>query len=162
MLSHAMRRRLESEKGFTLIELLIVMIILAILMAIAIPVFLGQKDKAYATGAKANARLAQETIEACVTTRTDDNYANCATNAKVAADEPSLTQAINGGGGVPSSLSMSGGGVGIYTVTSTALKGPTPVGVFTITKTLTSVQKNCSNAAGHNVCDTSLPAGQQW
>ena len=41
-----MRKRMSGEGGFTLIELLVVIIIIAILAAIAIPTFLGQRQKA--------------------------------------------------------------------------------------------------------------------
>ena len=50
----------RGEGGFTLIELLVVMIIIAILMAVAVPTFLKQKQTAVATKAKANIRQVQK------------------------------------------------------------------------------------------------------
>ena len=55
-----LRKRLEgrTEEGFTLIELMVVVLIIAILLAIAIPSFLGARSKAQDRAAQSNARNA--------------------------------------------------------------------------------------------------------
>ena len=47
---------MKSNKGFTLIELLIVVVIIGILAAIAIPKFANTKEKAYIAGMKSDLR----------------------------------------------------------------------------------------------------------
>jgi type IV pilus assembly protein PilA len=59
-----LRKRIESEKGFTLIEMLIVIIILGILLAIAVPAYLKFKDRANNNAAAADIRAMIPAVEA--------------------------------------------------------------------------------------------------
>jgi type IV pilus assembly protein PilA len=83
-----LRVRAQSESGFTLVELLVVMLILGLLAAIAIPAFFNQRDKARDAEAKSTAKTAQTAME---TYATDHNgsYAT-ATEALLGQIEPTL------------------------------------------------------------------------
>jgi type IV pilus assembly protein PilA len=65
-----LRNSQESEKGFTLIELLVVVLIIAILAAIAIPVFLRQRERGWRSQMQSDLKNAATAIE---TFGTDNN-----------------------------------------------------------------------------------------
>jgi type IV pilus assembly protein PilA len=86
-----MGRRLQGERegGFTLIELMVVVLIIAILIAIAIPTFLGARQRAQDRAAQSNLRNAL-TAEKTYYTDSQVYYATAGA-AALKAIEPSLT-----------------------------------------------------------------------
>jgi type IV pilus assembly protein PilA len=84
-----LRVRTQSESGFTLVELLVVMLIIGLLAAIAIPAFFNQRDKAKDSNAKEGVRTAQTAMETCATDN-GGSYANCTTVVKLTDIEPTL------------------------------------------------------------------------
>ncbi len=84
-----------ADSGFTLIELMVVLLILAILLAIAIPAFLGATNTANDRAAQSNLNTAQTDAKVCYTNNSQ-SYTACTTTV-LQTSESSLTFVAAGG-----------------------------------------------------------------
>jgi prepilin-type N-terminal cleavage/methylation domain-containing protein len=85
---------MKNSKGFTLIELLIVVVIIGILAAIAIPRFASTKGKAFDAAAKTDLRNAMTAQEAYFSDF--QTYAAAATDLDISAS-PNVTLTVTSG-----------------------------------------------------------------
>ena len=116
---------MRSKKGFTLIELLIVVVIIGILAAIAIPKFANTKDKAYVAAMKSDLR-------------------NLATyEEQYAADN---NGSYFSGDGAAQGFTPSQN----VTVTATVVAGPPET--WTATAAHSQSAKSCDNSSGAIIC----------
>jgi type IV pilus assembly protein PilA len=106
-----LRERSQGEGGFTLVELLVVMLILGLLAAIAIPSFFNQRDKARDADAKSSVRTAQTAVETYATDN-GGSYTGVAADADGNApyDAGSLEAIENTLGDAPGALTVTGSG----------------------------------------------------
>ena len=133
-----------------MVELLVVVVIIGILAAIALPAFTGQTRKGQDASAKNNARALAGAIEACRANR--DNYTQCDTQTQLTSDQ-----------GTPLSLSF-GSGRGQVEVTASTAKSYSAVAhsasgnTFTISRDMTgSLSRSCTTAN-----TGSCPASGSW
>ena len=100
MLARIRKSKDENDQGFTLIELLVVIIIIGILAAIAIPVFLNQRQKGWDAQAKSDLKNMATAEETYLT----DNGVYTSTLADLEAvgfkqsDDTTFTSAVGTGG----------------------------------------------------------------
>ena len=154
MLLKLRQRMAREESGFTLVELLVVMLILGLLAAIAIPSFFNQRDKARDADAKELVRTAQTAME---TYATDNGGAYTgATPAALITIEQTLNSADGGdGSGDGDALTVPALAADSYTVQVASANTPNVFRISRAANGTTTLQ--CDND-GNDGC----PADGTW
>ena len=94
---HNLKNRSKDKKGFTLAELLIVVAIIAVLVAIAVPIFTGQLEKAREATDAANLRTAYAVATVAAMEKGADVYAEVAMTQTDAGFKSDIKDSTIGG-----------------------------------------------------------------
>ena len=139
-------RPIADSRGFTLVELLVVILIIGILAAIALPAFLNQRSKAQDTEVKTALRTAVTAIAVYHM----DTQSFAATAAQLQAIEPSLLDTSN--------LTVAG------TATTYAISGDSETGTtFTVSRDAAGILTRDCSVPGLGLCKAALDAaGNRW
>jgi type IV pilus assembly protein PilA len=150
-----LRVRAQGESGFTLVELLVVMLILGLLAAIAIPSFFNQRDKARDADAKTQARTAQTAMETYATDNDGEYDSGTVTQTTLEGIEATLADAT-----ITVSTPTGTGDTALnsYTVTADSSTGND----FSVTRHSDGTTENTCTAAGEAGCPGSGGGTGNW
>lgn len=140
--------RRNDESGFTLIELMVVVLIIAILLAIAIPTFLGARGKAQNRAAQSNLRNALTAEKTYYT----DAQAYSALSSDITKIEPNLVFDTDSTKGIV--LVQPVGSADVICLTRTSASGD----VFAIWESATVGVKYGKTALDASSCTATAPA----
>jgi type IV pilus assembly protein PilA len=153
-----LRKRREDDEGFTLIELMVVVLIIAILIAIAIPTFLGARQRAQDRAAQSNVRNAFTAEKTFYT----DGQAYTQLTSDMTAIEPSLTYTTTA-----ASLASSGNLIYLHATTTTTTNDTVVLGALSGSGKCFWLQDN--TATGTKYATSNAPcaepgsiAGSSW